>query len=94
MIQPHTSIIILGTHLDESDNIMVSDDYIDDAKDFVKSLITDRIGMVLDSDKIHSVKVSNITGEGIIDLKDAINISFLTAFNLLRFVSEKKDDSI
>lgn len=94
MIQPHTSIIILGTHLDESDNIMVSDDYIDDAKDFVKSLISDRIGMVLDSDKIHSVKVSNISGEGIIDLKDAINISFLTAFNLLRFVSEKKDDSI
>ncbi len=93
MIQTHTSIIILGTHLDESDNIMVSDDYIDDAKDFVKSLIFARIGMVLDSNKIHSVKVSNITGEGIADLKDAINISFLTAFNLFGFVSNKKEIS-
>ena len=63
MIQSHTSLILLGTHLDNEEDIMVSDDNVDDAKDFVRDLVLDKIGIDLGNNKIHSVKCSHVKEE-------------------------------
>lgn len=93
MVQPYTSLIILGTHLEDSENIMVTDENMEIAKLFVKDLVLERIGLDINPDDIHTIKISNITGEGINELKSAINHSFLSAFKLNGYVTEQKENN-
>ncbi|NHJ85370.1 MAG: hypothetical protein FK734_07895 [Asgard group archaeon] len=93
IIQDMTSIIILGTHLD-SEDIIVTDDDISAAKTFVHETILDKIGVDIGLDKIHTVKVSNITSEGIDELKQTINNCFLSAFNIFGLLDYKKNNNL
>ncbi|TET27997.1 MAG: hypothetical protein E3J70_10740 [Candidatus Heimdallarchaeota archaeon] len=93
MVQPYTSIIILGTHLDDSENIMVSDENIAIAKSFVKNFILDKRGLDINLEDIHTLKVSNITEEGIAELKSAINHSFLSAFKLNDYITFYRENN-
>ncbi len=92
MVQPYTSIIILGTHLDHEEELMVSVENMEIAKSFVRDFISEKIGLILDPEDIHTIRVSNLTGEGIIDLKNAINYSFLSAFKLNGYINQQKED--
>lgn len=93
MVQPYTSIIILGTHLDDTENIMVSDENIAIAKSFVEKFIMDKRGLDITLKDIHTIKVSNITGEGITELKTAINNSFLSAFKLNDYITFYRENN-
>jgi len=93
MVQPYTSIIILGTHLDDYENIMVSDENIAIAKSFVKNFILDKRGLDINLEDIHTIKVSNVTHEGIDELKLAINHSFYSAFKLNGYITEQKENN-
>ena len=93
MVQPYTSIIILGTHLDDSENIMVNDTNMAVAQSFVRNLILEKRGLIVDPKDIHTIKISNTTGEGIDELKAAINHSFLSAFKINGYVTEQKENN-
>ncbi|NPE07405.1 MAG: hypothetical protein GNW80_03900 [Asgard group archaeon] len=93
MVQPYTSIIILGTHLDDYENIMVSDANIAVAQSFIRDLILEKRGLDLKIEDIHTIKVSNLTNEGIDELKTAINHSFLSAFNLNGYLTKQKENN-
>jgi len=82
MIKEYTNIIILGTHLDIENGDQLNDDYIEGAKKYIQSLILDKIGIDKNLKDIHSVKISNTTGEGVEELKQAINNSFISAFKI------------
>lgn len=86
LIKQHTSIIILGTHLDQKDNIIVLDDYIENARYFVYEMIKELADFTIDLNDIHTAKVSNLTEEGIEEFKRLINKSFLSAFDIQKFV--------
>jgi hypothetical protein len=86
LIKEHTSIILLGTHLDQEDNIIVMDDYIENARTFIQQMIQERAGFTIDLEDIHPVKVSNLTDEGIDEFKRLINKSFLSAFDIQKYV--------
>lgn len=86
ILKEHTSIIILGTHYEQKDNIIVTDDYIENARFFVQQMIQEQAGFSIDLDDIHAVKVSNISNEGVEEFKLLINKSFLAAFNLQDYV--------
>jgi len=93
IVQDYTSIIILGTHLDSDENI-VTDEDMDVARIFVHETIIDKIGLDVGLENIHTIKVSNVTNDGIDDLKEAINNSFLTAFNIFGFLDYKKNNDL
>lgn len=86
LIKEHTSIIILGTHLDQKENIIVLDDYIENARVFVQEMIQEQAGFTIDLEDIHTVQVSNLTDEGIEEFKRLINKSFLSAFDIQNYV--------
>jgi len=86
IIQDYTSIIILGTHSELEENIEVSDEYIENARRFVQQSVNEKIGVNIDLTNIHGIKISNITNEGIENLKQAINDSFLSAFNIMGLI--------
>ncbi|NHJ84036.1 MAG: hypothetical protein FK734_01155 [Asgard group archaeon] len=90
IIHNYTSIIILGTHLEQEDNIEVMDETIDFAREFVRDYILQKQGTEISLDNIHTIKVSNITLEGIEELKTAINHSFLAAFRIFDLVNHLK----
>ncbi len=92
MVQPYTSIIILGTHLDQEGR-MVTDENMQVAKTFVRNLIMEKTGLDKKQEDIHTIKVSNLTSEGIDELKLAINHSFLSAFNLNGYITEQKENN-
>ncbi len=92
IVQPYTSIIILGTHLDQEGR-MVTDENMQEAKTFVRDLILEKTGLDKNIVDIHTIKVSNLTGEGIDELKSAINISFFSAFNLNHYITEQKENN-
>jgi len=92
MVQPYTSIIILGTHLDQEGR-MVTDENMQVAKTFVRDLILEKTGLDLKLEDIHTIKVSNLSGDGITDLKSAINHSFLSAFNLNDYITFQKENN-
>lgn len=93
IVQPYTSIIILGTHLDQEENIMVTDENMQVAKFFVRDFISEKIGLIMDPEDIHTIKISNLTGEGINDLKAAINHSFLSAFKLNGYFNQERENN-
>ncbi|MCE7745234.1 MAG: hypothetical protein GPJ52_08895 [Candidatus Heimdallarchaeota archaeon] len=92
MVQPYTSIIILGTHLDQEGR-MVTDENMQVAKTFVRNLIMEKTGLDKKQEDIHTIKVSNLTSEGIDELKLAINHSFLSAFNLNDYITFQKENN-
>ncbi|MCK5047380.1 MAG: hypothetical protein KAS22_12420, partial [Candidatus Heimdallarchaeota archaeon] len=92
MVQPYTSIIILGTHLDQEGR-MVTDENMQVAKTFVRDLILEKTGLDKKLEDIHTIKVSNLSGEGISELKSAINHSFLSAFNLNDYITFQKENN-
>ncbi|MHA1212107.1 MAG: hypothetical protein ACTSSH_06570, partial [Candidatus Heimdallarchaeota archaeon] len=94
IVHDFTSIIILGTHLDQQDDIIITDDNIEAARIFVKDIIMNKIGVDIHMDDIHSVKVSNVDQTGIEELKQAINTSFLSAFNIFGFIRYRKENNI
>jgi hypothetical protein len=93
IVQTYTSIVILGTHLDDAENVVVTDENMEVAKSFVRDYISEKTGIILDPDDIHTIMVSNTTGEGINELKSAINHSFLSAFKLNGYFTEKKENN-
>lgn len=93
MVQPYTSIVIIGTHLDDAENIAVTDENMEVAKSFVRDFISEKRGLIVDPEDIHTIKVSNTTGEGIDELKAAINHSFLSAFKINSYVTEQKENN-
>ena len=93
IVQTYTSIVILGTHLDDAENVVVTDENMEVAKSFVRDYISEKTGIILDPDDIHTIMVSNTTGEGINELKAAINHSFLSAFKLNGYFTEKKENN-
>ncbi|MBN1328190.1 MAG: hypothetical protein JXA54_01840 [Candidatus Heimdallarchaeota archaeon] len=93
IVQDTTSIIILGTHLD-SEGLIVTDEDIETAKTFVHQTVLDKIGLDVGIENIHSVKVSNITNDGIEELKQTINTCFLSAFNIFGFLDYKKNNGL
>jgi len=92
IVQPYTSIIILGTHLDQEGR-MVTDENMQVAKTFVRDLILEKTGLDKKLEDIHTIKVSNLSGEGISELKSAINHSFLSAFNLNDYITFQKENN-
>lgn len=84
-IQKHTSIIILGTHLDAINHREVTNENITAGKEFVRNYLSNQLGIELLEDKIYSLEISNISGKGFSDLKSIISLSFLKAFNLDSF---------
>jgi hypothetical protein len=87
IIQDYTSIIILGTHLEQEENLEVSDENLENARHFVHQQVSGKIGVNLDMDNINGIKVSNISNAGIEELKVAINNSFLSAFNIMGIIN-------
>jgi len=92
MVQPYTSIIILGTHLDQEGR-MVTDENMQVAKTFVRDLILEKTGLDKKLEDIHTIEVSNLSGEGIDELKSAINHSFFSAFNLNDYITFQKENN-
>ena len=84
-IQDYTSIILLGTHNDVKENIIITEDYIDTAERFISYNVLKKKGLDI-GNRIYSLKISNLTGEGISELKKIINLSFLSAFNIQEFI--------
>lgn len=78
----YTNIVILGTHLDHRDEIVVNDDMVKNAKRFIKDFIQERTGKKYYLNRIHSAYISNTTQEGLELMKKAIDYSFYSAFNL------------
>ena len=91
IVKVYTSIIILGTQLDCKENIMVTDEHIESAKVFVKNFILNRKGIDVSLNNIYSVKVSNVSDEGLDDLKNAIYKSFVTAFSIQQLIAENNN---
>jgi len=91
IIKDFTSIIILGTHLDCKETIAVTDEFIENAKDFVRNYIMEKRGIDVSLNNIYTVKVSNTTGEGLENLKQAIYTSFVTAFSIQQLIQENNN---
>jgi len=91
IIKEYTSIVILGTHFDRKEEIVVTDEQIENAKVFVKNFIMNKKGIDVALNNIYSVKVSNISDEGLEDLKQAIYTSFITAFSIQQLISENNN---
>jgi len=60
---------------------------LENARHFVHQQISGKIGVNLAMENIHGIKVSNISNEGIEDLKKSINHSFLSAFNIMGIIN-------
>jgi hypothetical protein len=82
LFRGHTNIIILGTHLDHREEIVVNDNMLKNAKKFIKKIIHKKTGVKLSLNKIHYVYLSNTSQYGLDTLKGAISQSFFSVFNL------------
>ena len=82
IIKEYTSFILIGTHGDKVGVHAITDDNLASAKRFIRKKIQDKLGYDLSINKIHSIKISNITGEGIQELQNTIYDCFSTALNL------------
>ncbi|MHA1398903.1 MAG: hypothetical protein ACTSQE_00915 [Candidatus Heimdallarchaeaceae archaeon] len=63
LVQGCTSIILLGTHQDLEELSSVSDKDIERAKLFISYFVKEKVGLEINVEDIHSVKVSNISCE-------------------------------
>ncbi|MBD3193266.1 MAG: hypothetical protein GF308_21710 [Candidatus Heimdallarchaeota archaeon] len=78
----YTNIVILGTHLDHRNELVVNDDMVKNAKRFIKDFIREKTGKKYYLNRIHSAYVSNTNQDGLELMKKAIDYSFYSAFNL------------
>jgi len=86
LIMDFTSVIILGTHLDQEEQAVVTEEHLLGAKDFVRGFILSKKGIDLPPEYIHPIEVSNVTKEGLDELKEQINLAFLRAFHIEEIV--------
>jgi GTPase SAR1 family protein len=86
LISEHTSIILLGTHLDHSFITSTTDEMIESGKIFLKQNIEDKLGVDIGLERIHSVKISNLTRDGIDELQDTVLKAFFHSFELEDYV--------
>jgi hypothetical protein len=89
LISDLTSIILLGTHLDHHMFVTTKDNMIEDGKRYLLESIEDRIGIKISPERIHSVKISNTTREGIDDLQDTVLNSFFHSFELVDYINQR-----
>ena len=82
IIKEYTNYILVGTHGDKRGLHSITDNDLTSAKRFISLKIQDKLGYDLTINKIHSIKVSNTTGEGIQELQNAIYDCFSSALNL------------
>ena len=66
---------------------------IEDGKNYLVGSIEDRIGIKIGPERIHSVKISNTTREGIDDLQDTVLNAFFHSFELVDYVNQRNQVS-
>lgn len=88
LIKEYTNIILLGTHLDKEDHVIVKDEEIEQGKQFITNHVEDRIGVKIDLDRIHPVKISNMTKEGIPEFQEVISNCFFASFDIQQIIDE------
>jgi hypothetical protein len=88
LIKEYTNIILLGTHLDKEDNVIVKDEEIEQGRQFITNHVEDRIGIKIDVDRIHPVKISNMTKEGIPEFQEVISNCFFASFDIQQIIDE------
>jgi hypothetical protein len=86
LISDYTSVILLGTHLDYVISSDVSDNMIADGEAFVRQSIDDKLGIEMGSDRISSVKISNLNRTGIDELQDSVSKAFFRAFEIEKVI--------
>ena len=89
LISDYTNIILLGTHMDHVISSDVTDNMINDGEAFVKQRIYDKLGIEMSSDRVSSVKISNLHRTGIDDLQDSVSQAFFRAFEIEKVVYEE-----
>jgi hypothetical protein len=90
LISDLTSIILLGTHLDHGIFVTTNESMIEEGKKYLLDSIEDRIGIKISPDRIHSVKISNTTREGLDDLQDTVLNAFFHSFELVDYINQRK----
>lgn len=90
MIKEYTSIVILGTHLDKEEEILVEDEYIANAREYVQNYIEEKTGLQINIENIYAIKISNTDLAGIDELIQAINKSFINAFRITEMIGNSK----
>ena len=88
LISDYTSIILLGTHLDHVISSDVSDNMIADGEVFVRQRIDDKLGIEMESDRVSSVKISNLHRTGIDELQDSVSDAFFKAFEIEKVIQQ------
>lgn len=86
LISDYTNVILLGTHLDHVISSDVTDNMINDGKTFVKQRIDEKLGIEMGSNRISSVKISNLHRTGIDELQDSVSDAFFRAFEIEKVV--------
>ncbi|MHA1418411.1 MAG: hypothetical protein ACTSU7_10110 [Candidatus Heimdallarchaeaceae archaeon] len=89
LISDYTSVILLGTHMDHVISSDVTENMVNDGEAFVKQRIGDKLGIKMDSDRISSVKISNLHRTGIDDLQDSVSQAFFRAFEIEKVVYDE-----
>ena len=89
LVKDYTSIILLGTHKDVEHSILVTEANIQQGKQFIEQHVLNRIGVQIDSDRIMSVKISNVTQEGIHELQEAISEGFYYSFGIKEIINNE-----
>jgi len=88
LVSDFTSIILLGTHLDYAVSSYVSDNMIADGEDFVRQRIDDKLGIEIGSDRISSVKISNLHRTRIDELQESVSKAFFRAFEIEKIIRQ------
>ncbi|MHA1621506.1 MAG: hypothetical protein ACTSVO_05130 [Candidatus Heimdallarchaeaceae archaeon] len=88
LISDYTSVILLGTHMDHVISSDVTDNMINDGKSFVRQRIDDKLGIEMDSNRISSVKISNLHRTGIDELQDSVSDTFFRAFEIEKIIRQ------
>ena len=89
LIQDYTSIILLGTHLDAEHFRLVTDYNIEQGKKFIEQYVEDKIGIRISPERIISVKISNLTQEGIREFQEAISEGFYHSFGIKEIINNQ-----
>ncbi len=88
LIKEYTNIILLGTHLDCENTVIVKDEEIEQGRQFITTHVEDRIGVKIDLNRIHPVKISNMTQDGIPEFQEIISNCFFTSFDIQQIIDE------
>ncbi|MHA1466419.1 MAG: hypothetical protein ACTSQ2_15115 [Candidatus Heimdallarchaeaceae archaeon] len=86
LISDYTNIILLGTHMDHVISSEVTDNMVNDGEAFVKQRIDDKLGIEMGSDRISSVKISNLHRTGIDELQERVSDAFFRAFEIEKLI--------